>query len=106
MKFHSERAAVRTFSCVCLLLLSDVYRANCFLVSQAFPYGYAGLRELRVKVVNWRLLSLLLNQHYSEGPNQCNKIRKRNKGDLPGGPVVKTLHFQCEGCRFDLWLGN
>ena len=22
-------------------------------------------------------------------------------GDLPGGPVVKTLHFQAKGCRFD-----
>ena len=25
---------------------------------------------------------------------------------FPGGPVVKTLHFQCRGCRFDPWLGN
>ena len=21
--------------------------------------------------------------------------------DFPGGPVVKTLYFQCRGCRFD-----
>ena len=26
--------------------------------------------------------------------------------DLPAGPVVKTLHFQCRGLGFDLWLGN
>ena len=23
--------------------------------------------------------------------------------DFPGSPVVKTLHFQCRGCRFDPW---
>ena len=27
-------------------------------------------------------------------------------GDLSGGPVVKTLHFQSKGCRFDPWSGN
>ena len=32
-------------------------------------------------------------------------------GDFPGGPVVKTLCFQCRGLipmqhRFDSWLGN
>ena len=27
-------------------------------------------------------------------------------GDFPGDPVVKTLHFQCRKCRFDLWLEN
>ena len=26
--------------------------------------------------------------------------------DFPGGPVVKTLPFQCKGHGFDLWLGN
>ena len=26
--------------------------------------------------------------------------------DFPGGPVVKSLCFQCRGHRFDLWLGN
>ena len=25
---------------------------------------------------------------------------------FPGGPVVKTLRFQCRGHRFDPWLGN
>ena len=24
----------------------------------------------------------------------------------PGGPVVKTLHFQCRGHGFDPWSGN
>ena len=27
-------------------------------------------------------------------------------GDFPGGPVVKTLCFQCRGCRFDPRSGN
>ena len=26
--------------------------------------------------------------------------------DFPGGPVVKTSHFQCRGCGFDPWSGN
>ena len=28
------------------------------------------------------------------------------QGNLPGGPVVKTLHFQCMGHGFNPWLGN
>ena len=27
-------------------------------------------------------------------------------GKLLGGPVVKTLHFQCRECGFDPWLEN
>ena len=26
--------------------------------------------------------------------------------DFPGGPVVKTLHFECRGHRFDPWAEN
>ena len=26
--------------------------------------------------------------------------------DFPGGPVVKTPHFQCRGCEFDPWSEN
>ena len=26
--------------------------------------------------------------------------------DFPGGPVVRTLHFQCRGHRFNPWLGD
>ena len=28
---------------------------------------------------------------------------KPQRWDFPGGPVVKTPHFQCTGCRFDPW---
>ena len=28
------------------------------------------------------------------------------KKDFPGGPVVKTPHFQCRGPGFNPWLGN
>ena len=31
---------------------------------------------------------------------------KYNSKDFPGSPVAKTLHYQCKGPRFDLWLGN
>ena len=27
-------------------------------------------------------------------------------GDLPGGPVAKTLRYQCRGPRFHSWSGN
>ena len=27
-------------------------------------------------------------------------------GDIPGGPVIKTLCFHCRGHGFDPWLGN
>ena len=34
----------------------------------------------------------------------CSKLwlREANQ-DFVGGPVVKTLHFQCKGHRFDPW---
>ena len=33
--------------------------------------------------------------------NVCNNcMLKRTQGDFPGSPVVKTLCFQCRGCRF------
>ena len=29
--------------------------------------------------------------------------KKPQKRDFPGGPAVKTLHFQCRGCGFNPW---
>ena len=31
---------------------------------------------------------------------------KKVKGDFPGGPVVKTLGFQCRGHRFNPWSAS
>ena len=28
------------------------------------------------------------------------------RGNFPGSLLVKTLCFQCRGCRFDFWLGD
>ena len=33
-------------------------------------------------------------------------IRSSNPRDFPGGPVVRTLHVQCRGPKFDPWSGN
>ena len=33
-------------------------------------------------------------------------IRIGRSRDFPGGPVVRTLPFQCRGHRFDSWLGK
>ena len=33
-------------------------------------------------------------------------LKETCPGDFPGGPVVKTLSFQCKGCRFNPWSGN
>ena len=45
---------------------------------------------------------------------KTNNINSNNKGyfiiirvrDFPGGPVAKTVHFQCRGPGFDPWSGN
>ena len=33
-------------------------------------------------------------------------INEGQKGDFPGDPVVKILHFQYRGRRFDPWSGT
>ena len=33
-------------------------------------------------------------------------ILRKQSWDFPGGPVVKTVHSQCEGHRFHPWSGN
>ena len=38
--------------------------------------------------------------------SHCEIYTWRNSGDFPGGPVVKTLHPQCRGCRFDPLSGT
>ena len=34
------------------------------------------------------------------------KTKKVHISDFLGCPVVKTMGFQCKGCRFDSWSGN
>ena len=34
------------------------------------------------------------------------KPKSSGNWDFPGGPVVKSSHFHCRGCRFDPWSGN
>ena len=34
------------------------------------------------------------------------QLKKKKSWDVPGGPVVKTLHFHCRGHRFDPWSGD
>ena len=34
------------------------------------------------------------------------QVKKPVPRDFPGGPVVKTLHSQCRGPRFDPWPGS
>ena len=33
-------------------------------------------------------------------------LRELSEGDFPGGPVAKTLRFQCRGPEFNAWSGN
>ena len=42
------------------------------------------------------------NANSLKGLNDLN----RSPGDFPGGPEVKTLHFQYGECRFDPWSEN
>ena len=41
-----------------------------------------------------------------EHPGQRKASLVKTTRDFPGGPVVKTLSFQCRGHRFDPWSGN
>ena len=34
------------------------------------------------------------------------EIKKSHGKDFPGGPMVKTLYFQCKGNEFNPWLGT
>ena len=34
------------------------------------------------------------------------EVIENNDPDFPGGPVVKTLCFQCRGCGINSWSGN
>ena len=44
--------------------------------------------------------------------NRLNKIKLKKKKkkkklrNFPGGPMAKTLRFQCRGPGFNLWSGN
>ena len=40
------------------------------------------------------------------GKSAYRSIKNPLTRDFPGGLVVKTLHFQCRGCRFDSWSRN
>ena len=48
-------------------------------------------------------LCLLASQTECRAVGLCKGMRLR---DFPGGPVVKSLHFQCRGHRFDPGSGN
>ena len=45
-------------------------------------------------------------KNFSFNMKKQNMIQKHMKRDFPGGPVIKTLHFQCRGGRFNPWSGN
>ena len=40
------------------------------------------------------------------GKSAYRSIKNPLTRDFPGGLVVKTLHFQCRGCRVDPWSRN
>lgn len=42
---------------------------------------------------------------YAPTVEHCAAINKCLR-DIPGGPAVETLHFQCKGCGFEPWSGN
>ena len=53
-------------------------------------------------IVNKNIRSLLSENSH---PNRRQAINTKVR-DFPGGPVVKTLLFQCKGCGFDPWSGD
>ena len=57
-------------------------------------YGGAGRKE------EWK------QRQYCLQPGQRKAQSEKDGGDFPGGPMVKTLHFQYKTSEFDLWSGN
>ena len=43
----------------------------------------------------------LFSMHLVDYSIQLPSFRIMGNRDVPGGPVIKTLHFQCRRCGFD-----
>ena len=52
-------------------------------------------------VVHFQLCEAEMNRDV-----RLRQFKKNRSGDIPDGPVVKTLNFHCRGCGFHPWLGN
>ena len=90
----------------CVEVLVARARAHRF----SFPHGDRGMRCLK-----WWLLPpsgfLSAGVMTQAEPASCTtRLYSVNKtsafGEFPGGPVVKTWPFHCEGPRFNPWSGN
>ena len=51
------------------------------------------------------LLSFIFPQ-YLNFMIYCISLKKKSREDFPGGPVGRTMRFQCRGPGFDPWSGN
>lgn len=72
------------------------------------PYWFwISLGAVRLKLLSrgevTQFLCFVLMNASSGFVNLCTKIKSR---EYPGGPVLRTSHFDCRGCRFNCLLGK
>ena len=60
------------------------------------------LFDLKIAFIGIFLTTNAVPVHYQKKFSRY----KGAKRDFPGGPVIKTLHFQCRGHGFDPWSGK
>ena len=78
--------------------------ASRFLSSQA-PVTTSNHEEERCFKWNYIQRALLLLTLWIQVVKKPSK-KKIMRETFPGGPVAKTLSFQCRRLRFDFWSGN
>ena len=80
-----------------------VSAASCFLSSQA-PVTTSNHEEERCFKWNYIQCAFLVLTLWIQVVKKPSKQNMRET--FPGGPVAKTLRFQCRRPRFDSWSGN
>ena len=67
-----------------------------------------GILELKNKITETK--TWCAQQQNGEDRKELIDLKRKHEEeairDFPGGPVAKTLSFQCRGPRFDPWLDN
>ena len=79
-----------------------ILQRSTFFIVQLF-YPYMTTRKtiaLTIRTFAGQVMSLLFNML-----SRLVRLSKTSPWDFPGGRVVKTSHFQCRACGFDLWVG-
>lgn len=88
--FDHSQPQVSQFFCCCCSVATD-------------PMDSSQPGSILLSDVNLNILSISKNEKKT---NHSLEFRTFDLGTSLGGPVVKTLYFQCREHRMDPWLGN